>query len=57
MNYTVHLGDCVKWAKRMEDNSIDYSVFSPPFADLFTYSNSDHVVDAAQKQYGICRSV
>lgn len=40
--YTVHLGDCVKWTRRMEDNSIDYSIFSPPFADLFTYSNSDH---------------
>ena len=40
--FTVHLGDCVKWAKRMPDNSIDYSVFSPPFADLFVYSNSDH---------------
>ena len=40
--YTVHLGDCVKWARRMADNSIDYSVFSPPFADLFVYSNSDH---------------
>lgn len=40
--YTVHLGDCVKWAKRMADDSIDYSVFSPPFADLFVYSNSDH---------------
>jgi hypothetical protein len=40
--YTVHLGDCVKWTRRMEDNSIDYSVFSPPFADLFVYSNSDH---------------
>jgi len=40
--FTVHMGDCVKWANRMEDNSIDYSVFSPPFADLFTYSNSDH---------------
>ena len=40
--YTVHLGDCVKWTKRMADNSIDYSVFSPPFADLFVYSNSDH---------------
>jgi DNA modification methylase len=40
--FTVHLGDCVKWTKRMEDNSIDYSVFSPPFADLFVYSNSDH---------------
>ena len=39
---TVHMGDCVKWAKRMESDSIDYSVFSPPFVDLFTYSNSDH---------------
>ena len=40
--FTVHLGDCVKWATRMDDNSIDYSIFSPPFADLFVYSNSDH---------------
>lgn len=41
-SFTVHLGDCVKWTRRMKDNSIDYSVFSPPFADLFVYSNSDH---------------
>ena len=41
-NFTVHLGDCVKWAKRMDSDSVDYSVFSPPFVDLFTYSNSDH---------------
>ena len=41
-NYTIHLGDCVKWSKRMESNSVDYSIFSPPFADLFVYSNSDH---------------
>ncbi len=40
--FTVHMGDCVKWTKRMDDNSVDYSVFSPPFADLFVYSNSDH---------------
>lgn len=40
--YTIHLGDCVKMARNLEDNSIDYSVFSPPFADLFVYSNSDH---------------
>jgi DNA modification methylase len=40
--FTVHLSDCVKMAKKMEPNSIDYSVFSPPFADLFVYSNSDH---------------
>lgn len=41
-DFTIHLGDCVKWTRRMADNSIDYSVFSPPFADLFVYSNSDH---------------
>lgn len=40
--FTVHLGDCVKWTRRMPSESIDYSVFSPPFADLFVYSNSDH---------------
>lgn len=40
--FTVYLGDCVKTWRRMPDNSIDYSVFSPPFADLFVYSNSDH---------------
>jgi DNA modification methylase len=40
--FTVHMGDCVKWTRRMPDNSVDYSVFSPPFADLFVYSNSDH---------------
>lgn len=40
--FTVHLSDCVKLAQKMETNSIDYSVFSPPFADLFVYSNSDH---------------
>lgn len=41
-NFTVYLGDCVKHTRRMDDESIDYSIFSPPFADLFVYSNSDH---------------
>lgn len=37
--WTVYHGDCVRVAKEIEDHSIDFSVFSPPFADLFTYSN------------------
>ncbi len=41
-DFTVYLGDCVKHSRRMPDASVDYSVFSPPFADLFVYSNSDH---------------
>lgn len=39
--WTVHLGDCVEVAREMPADSIDYSVFSPPFASLYTYSNSD----------------
>jgi DNA modification methylase len=39
--WTIHLGDCVDVARDMPDNSVDYSVFSPPFASLYTYSNSD----------------
>ena len=39
--WTVHLGDCVDVVKSLPDESIDYSVFSPPFASLYTYSHSD----------------
>ena len=41
-NFTVYLGDCVKHSRNLPSESVDYSVFSPPFADLFVYSNSDH---------------
>lgn len=34
-------GDCVEGVKQLADNSIHYSIFSPPFASLYTYSNSD----------------
>ncbi len=40
-NYIAHLGDCVDVVRGLEDNSIGYSIFSPPFASLYTYSNSD----------------
>lgn len=39
--WTVHLGDCVDVVRTIEDESIDYSIFSPPFASLYTYSASD----------------
>lgn len=37
-NWKLWHGDCVRVAKQIPDESIDFSVFSPPFADLFTYS-------------------
>jgi len=37
--WKLHHGDCVRVAKTLPDHSIGFSVFSPPFADLFTYSD------------------
>ena len=37
--WTMHHGDCVRVARSMPSESIGLSVFSPPFADLFTYSD------------------
>ena len=34
-------GDCVTELKRLDDDSVGLSVFSPPFASLYTYSNKD----------------
>lgn len=38
-NYWLMNGDCNDMIKKIEDNSIDYSFFSPPFKDLYTYSD------------------
>ena len=35
------LGDCVERTREIADESIDFSIFSPPFASLYTYSASD----------------
>tara|TARA_S200002703_G_scaffold154630_1_gene157767 strand:+ start:1135 stop:3315 length:2181 start_codon:yes stop_codon:yes gene_type:complete len=34
--------DCVHFAKQIESDSIDLSIFSPPFSTLFTYSDNIH---------------
>jgi len=39
--WTMHLGDCVEVMKTMQAESVHYSIFSPPFASLYTYSASD----------------
>ena len=40
-------GDCVEALKGIPDQSIGYSVFSPPFASLYTYSCLLYTSDAA----------
>lgn len=39
--YSLYHGDSCEVLKGMPDNSIHYMLFSPPFANLYTYSNSD----------------
>lgn len=38
--WTLFNGDCVEVLHGIPDSSIDYSIFSPPFESLYTYSNS-----------------
>lgn len=41
--YNIKRGDCVQLIKDVPSNSVGFSVFSPPFAELYTYS--DHIED------------
>lgn len=48
-NWTIYNGDCVEVIQGLPDRSVDYSIFSPPFASLYTYSNSS-------RDMGNCRT-
>ena len=39
--YAIYNGDSCEILREIPDNSIHYTIFSPPFASLYTYSNSD----------------
>jgi DNA modification methylase len=47
--WDLYLGDCVEVVGLLEDDSIDFSVFSPPFESLYTYTATD-------RDMGNCRS-
>jgi DNA modification methylase len=48
-DYALYRGDCVDVLQGLPEKSIDYSIFSPPFSSLYTYSNSP-------RDMGNCRS-
>ena len=47
--FALYLGDSVEILQGIPDESIHYAIFSPPFASLYVYSNSD-------RDLGNCRS-
>jgi DNA modification methylase len=38
-HFDIQLGDCVQLIKQVPDESVGFSIFSPPFAELYTYSD------------------
>jgi superfamily II DNA or RNA helicase len=40
-HYHLLNGDCVQESKKLKDNSADLVVFSPPFAELYVYSDKE----------------
>lgn len=47
--YALYNGDSCELIRGIPDNSIHYSIFSPPFSSLYTYSNSN-------RDMGNCKS-
>lgn len=48
--WEMRLGDCVEMVGEMESDSVGFTVYSPPFASLYTYSASD-------RDMGNCKGV
>jgi DNA modification methylase len=40
-NFAIYNSDCMEIITQMPDDSIDFSVYSPPFAGLYNYSSSE----------------
>lgn len=40
-NYAIYNGDCMDVLPQLDQNSVDLSVYSPPFAGLYNYSSSE----------------
>ena len=41
-NYAIYNSDCMYVLPTIKDNSIDLAIYSPPFANLYTYSSSEN---------------
>jgi DNA modification methylase len=39
--YSAYWGDCVDVVRQLPDRSVGFSIYSPPFSNLFTYSSSE----------------
>jgi DNA modification methylase len=50
-DYSIYCGDCIKVLPDIKDNSIGFSIFSPPFSSLYCYSDDD--ADLSNNSYAV----
>ena len=53
--WTMYHGDCVETVKGIPSNSLHFSIFSPPFASLYTYSNSERDMGNCKNDDGFAK--
>lgn len=54
-NWALYHGDCIEVIGGIPENSIHYSLFSPPFASLFTYSDSERDMGNCKGEDGFAK--
>lgn len=50
--YRIHHGDCIEHMSEMPAESVDMSVFSPPFPSLYAYTGSDRDIGNSEDMKG-----
>lgn len=48
--YSIYNGDCCEVMTALPDNSVDFSIFSPPFVSLYVYSDSERDMGNCQTE-------
>jgi DNA modification methylase len=47
-NWALYRGDCVEVARQLPSNCVDLALYSPPFANLYTYSDDERDMGNAE---------
>lgn len=50
--YHIHHGDCIERMAAMDEESVDFSVFSPPFPSLYAYTGSQNDIGNSEDLSG-----
>jgi len=50
-DWAMYNGDCVEVVRQLPDKSVDFQVFSPPFANVYLYSDSTRDMGNCQSEF------